>query len=141
MASSSRSGSTQITKAQIEALRRRATAALSKAKNAKKDVEEATERVVQSMEVGASAFGFGLVGGRYGGFEILGLPGDLAAAIGLHATAVMVDEGAEHLHNFGDGALAAYLHTLGLGIGRKWQQDAVTSQLPPPQVPAAPNQG
>lgn len=126
-----------LTKSQIEQLKQRAEAMTSRARNALQraqkekaaaaaQIETITNTVVQSFEVGGTAFGWGLIGGRYGGTEVLGLPGDLAASIALHASAFIVedDNAAEHLHNFGDGSLAAYGHTMGLGIGRRWRIEA-----------------
>lgn len=129
---------------QVRELQEKAQTALARARavktNASKQIQQATETVVQTLEVGGTAFGFGLVTGRYGGVEILGVPGDLATAVALHSIALFVEDEntAEHLHNFGDGCIAAYTHTLGLGIGRRWSQEAsaVVAALPA-QNPAA----
>jgi hypothetical protein len=128
---------------QVRELQAKSQNALAKARaiklNSSKQIEQATETVVQSLEVGGTAFGFGLVTGRYGGVEILGVPGDMAAALALHSVALFVDDEhtAEHLHNFGDGCMAAYLHTLGLGIGRRWSQEASTAHTALPAQESA----
>lgn len=81
--------------------------------------EEATEtvmQVVQTAEVGASAFTHSLIEGYWHGVEFLGVPLPLLTGTGLHVLAFF-DVAPEHMHNFGDGAYASYLTTLGLGIG------------------------
>lgn len=117
------------TKEEIESLRQKASSALKRGRDATAaalaTVEASTRTVVQSGTVGGTAFGWGLVSGRYGGTEILGLPGDLVSAVGFHAVAMFTAEDvSEHLHNVGDGSLAAYGHTMGLGIGARWKREA-----------------
>lgn len=140
-----------LTRTQIEQLKQRADSLALRARNAnmrarqqlemaEAQIQTITNTVVQSLEVGGTAFGWGLVGGRYGGTEFLGLPGDLAAAIALHASAFFVDDEmtAEHLHNFGDGSLAAFGHTMGLGIGRRWRTEAAQQLSVPTAAAPAP---
>jgi len=100
------------------------------AERMKKRVAGATERshetiatLVRTAEVGAAAFGFGVVQGRYGGIEVVGVPIDLGAGLLAHLGAMMGIGGnmSGHLHSFGDGALAAYLTTLGRGTGLGWK--------------------
>lgn len=138
----------QLTRSEIEKLQTDAAAADKRAKStalrARREagalvaqIEESTKAVVQTGIVSGTSFAWGLVGGRYGGTEIVGLPGDLAAAIGAHATAMFMEseQVAEYLHNVGDGSFAAYSHTMGLGIGRRWRAEAARALAAP--VPAA----
>ena len=83
--------------------------------------EEAMGHMVQSMEVGVSALGFGWAEGRYGSIELLGIPANLGASVVMHGLGYfgMAGKHSEHLHNLGDGALASYLHTMGVGIGAR----------------------
>src|SRR5262249_19864715 len=114
-----------ITKEQIHQLQRRAESAIQRAKSMREEAQHAVETAVQSVEVSASAFAFGLANGRWSGAEVIGLPADLAAGMAMHAFAFMLDgESAEHLHNFGDDALASYAPRIGGGVGKKWRDDA-----------------
>lgn len=83
--------------------------------------EEAMGHMVQSMEVGVAALGFGWAEGRYGSIELLGIPANLGASVVMHGLGYfgMAGKHSEHLHNLGDGALASYLHTMGVGIGAR----------------------
>jgi hypothetical protein len=113
-----------ITKEQIAQLQRRAEGAIARAKSMREEAEHAVDTAVQTVEVSAAAFAFGLANGRWAGAEVVGLPADLAAGMAMHAVAFMLDgESAEHLHNFGDGALASYAATIGAGVGKKWRDD------------------
>lgn len=114
----------------------------SKYTNAKKAVQRAREdaretvmAVVRSVEVGGTAFSFGIVNGRWGRPELLGVPVDLGGSIAFHSLGFLMDkEIAGHLHNLGDGAMASYLTALGTGIGAKMLQEssaaAQASQAP-----------
>lgn len=98
----------------------------TRAKNALEKADSVVERVVRTVEVGASAFGFGVVQGKYGGVEVVGIPLELAAGAGLHLLAFAGIGGhmSDHLHHFGDGALACYAATTGRGVGVEWRKKA-----------------
>ena len=99
-------------KNQAEAMTRKAKTALAKA-------DKAVATVITSSEVGASAFLFGLIQGKFGGCSIVGVPADLLSGLALHVLAFAGIGGANahHLHAFGDGALASYLNSLGKQVG------------------------
>jgi hypothetical protein len=88
---------------------------------------ETVERVVQTAEVAGGAFVLGLLNGRYTkmtasgprGPEVVGIPAELAAGLGLHVLGFskLAKNQSHHLHNVGDGALAAYFTQLGRGTG------------------------
>ena len=109
--------SLQITRQDAERLLRTAQNARASIKRAKEHANEAVERVVQTVEVGSTAFGFGIINGRFNGVEVLGVPLDALTGFGLHALGFF-GVAPQHLHNFGDGAMASYLTTTGAGIGR-----------------------
>ena len=81
--------------------------------------QDTTEKVVRTVEVGSSALAFGVVQGRMGSVEIMGVPLDLGAGVALNLLGYFGAAGkySDHLNNFGDGALAAYLCTVGKGVG------------------------
>jgi len=87
--------------------------------NMRQKAEETTKKVVRTAEVGAAAFGMGLLQGRTQGVEILGVPLELGAGLVLNVLGMMDAAGghSEHLTNLGDGCVAAYAATLGRGVG------------------------
>lgn len=100
--------------------------------------EEVATSLVRTAEVSGAAFAVGLINGRYGGFEVLGLPIDLAAGVTLNVLAHSKVGGAKsapHLHALGDGALAVYFATLGRGVGVQMSREA-TAPVPAPAAPA-----
>lgn len=88
--------------------------------------EKGTEQlghVLQSAEVGATAFGFGFLRGKMGDAEgnldLAGMPASLVTAVGMHGLGFMGVFGkhSEHAHNIGDGALAEYAAVQGMRMG------------------------
>lgn len=96
--------------------------------------EQTIERIVTTAEVGGAAFAMGVLQGKTGGVEVFGVPLELGVGLGLNAFALLGGAGkaASHLHNVGNGCLAAYAATLGRGVGTSW-----ASKNPPKQVAAA----
>lgn len=85
------------------------------------------ETVVTSAEVGGMAFAMGVVQGKYGDripVKILDrVPISLVTGLALHLVAFNgKSKNAEHLHAFGDGALAAWANS----VGRDWGRDLQT---------------
>jgi hypothetical protein len=97
--------------------------------NLKKRTEKVAERAVHTVEVGTSAFAFGLLQGKTGGVEVVGVPAELLAGAGLHLAGFLGLGGkmSSHLHGFGDGALASYLTTMGRGVGVQWAAKAAAT--------------
>lgn len=81
--------------------------------------EKTIGTLVRTGEVSAAAFAAGMVQGKYGVVEVVGVPADLAVGAGLHLAGFLGLGGkmSSHLHSLGDGALAAYFVTLGKGTG------------------------
>lgn len=96
--------------------------------------EEMTGHVIQSAEVAGAGFAMGLIGGRYGGVEIVGVPVELALGVGLNIAghAKLAGKSSSHLHALGDGCLAAYFVALGRGVGVQMTREAVPAAPPAP---------
>lgn len=98
--------------------------------------ENVVERVGAALEVSGAAFGMGVVQGRYGGIELVGVPIELVIGAGLNGLGMFAGERyAGHMHNLGNGSLAAYTVNLGRGMGMKWKAQAA---LPPGAAAALP---
>lgn len=111
---------------QVRELQDRASRAIARAKavreNASHQVERLTGIAMDGVTVAGTALGCGVLTGRYEGLDVLGVSVDAVLAVGLHAAGLLVED--EHtartLHSAGHGALAAWSHTYGLGLGRSW---------------------
>lgn len=126
-----------ISRADVEELIKKYESAKRSAKAARDRAEDAVMTVVQTTEVAGTGFTLGAINGRFGGVEFLGIPLDLGLGAGLHLTAMFLRRPiAEHVHNFGDGALCAFATTLGSGVGREMAQRFAQSGYYPPQVGA-----
>lgn len=88
--------------------------------------KQTMDTVVTTTEVSAASFLFGLAQGKFGGIQIVGVPVDLLAGIGLHIMAfsgVGGKKNEQHLHAFADGALASFFNHLGRDVGYAIQSD------------------
>lgn len=108
-------------KDQVEKMKKRTANVVEKS-------HEMVGTIVRTAEVGAAAFSMGLIQGKYGGVEIVGVPMDLGLGIGLHMLGLLGVGGdmSGHLHAFGDGSLAAYLSALGAKTGYSWKRKALS---------------
>lgn len=107
--------------------KQRAERMTNKARNIIQEQKKTMETVVTTTEVSAASFLFGLAQGKFGGIQIVGVPVDLLAGIGLHILAFSKVGGKaneSHLHAFGDGALASFFNHLGRDVGYAVQTDA-----------------
>ena len=122
----------KVGRAEVERLKKQATGAMSRLRSVREKAEETAMVVVRSATVSGTAFLFGLTRGRFideqtgkPGVEIFGVPVELVAAAGFHVLGFMgSDKYGQHLHNFGDGALAAYTVGLGIDVGTRMRQQA-----------------
>lgn len=105
----------------------------------KSHTEKVTEKIVRTAEVGGTAFAVGVMNGKTGGVELLGVPAELAAGLALNVLGYMGAAGkmSDHLGNIGDGALAAFATMEGAKIGVKWQEKAALSGGGQASIPAA----
>lgn len=115
----------QINRAQVAEMASKFQRAMARARNITEKSEETIGQVIQSAEIQASAFTAGVVKGRFGSIEIVGVPADLGAAVGGHVLAFFGGgKYKEHIHNLSDGVLASYMTALGAGIGARMAVEA-----------------
>ena len=98
-------------------------------KRAREKAQETMGEVVQTLEAGSAAFGFGWARGRYaqdGELEVFGVPIDLATGLGLKALsfAEQFDRYDSDASAFGQGALDAWLTAQGVRFGMEARQKA-----------------
>lgn len=100
-----------------------AETALKRAKSAREKGEVVVERVTRTAVTGSTAFALGMVQGRTGGVEVMGVPLDLIVGLGGHVAGFMRLGGrhSDHLHNIGDGGIATYAATMGRSVGNQWK--------------------
>ncbi len=112
---------TRIGRGEIGSWKNKALRLRARMRASENRTRRTVETVVHTTEVSSAAFVAGLVQGRYGGIEVLGVPMDLGLAAVLHVAAFAGLGGkmSSHLHGFGDGFLAAFLTTTGRGVGQE----------------------
>src|SRR3990167_5983244 len=118
----------KLSQAEVMDVHAKAISAISRAKSALAKADEAVDTTVTAVVTAGAAFACGVVQGRYGGVEIIGVPSDLGAGVALHALGFMGIGGksAEYMHAAGNGALACYAATLGRGVGVDWKSKALS---------------
>lgn len=127
-----------LSKQQIHSLKERAESMIKRAKSITEKSEEAIGQVVQSVEINGAAFGAGLVKGRFGTIEVLGVPADLGAFAAGHLLGFFGGgKYKEHIHNLSDGVGASYFTSLGAGIGARMARDAAAGTPAAGTRPAA----
>jgi len=103
-------------------------------------------KLLATGEVVGAAAAVGVASGRFGPLNIGGtpVPIDAAGGIALHLIGFWLDSGlSPHLHNFGNGALAAYATKAGVGVGTSLRMKAglspvsVSGDGDPQQLPGA----
>jgi hypothetical protein len=134
---------TSISKASVSRLAQRAEGLQKRMMRFKAHAEKTTEKVVRTVEVGAMALGMGIVQGRSGSVEIVGVPLELGIGAGLNLLGYFGIAGkhSDHLNNLGDGALAAYLTTVGKGVGTAMKLKSLGGGSSAPAQVQAPAKG
>lgn len=107
----------------LEDMKRQLDSAKARVARVKEEASEAVEIVVSAAEVSGTAFGLGIVNGRWGSPEVLGVPVDAGVGIVAHVFAFM-DIAPNHLHNVGNGGLGSYFSALGVGVGQKMARES-----------------
>lgn len=114
----------QVSLKALESMEQRARTAATRVKRIQEEAHDTVMAVVTSVETFGTTFSFGVINGRWGNPELMGVPVDLGVGILMHGLAFILDDGAEHLHAIGNGALCSYFAGIGVGIGGKMLQEA-----------------
>lgn len=115
---------TDISKASATKLREHVQRLRSTLARTRERTEEGVQTIVQTVEIGGTAFTLGAINGRYGGLEWAGVPLELWLGGGAHALAFFGGPMPSDLHNLGDGAIACFATTLGAGFGADMRERA-----------------
>lgn len=112
----------KITKADAARAMDRLASVKNRIAKVQREAEERVEQAVRTLEVAGAAFGVGVMQGRTGGIEVVGVPLELGAGLALEVLGHLDFAGkmSGHLINVGDGFLAGYATTLGRGVGEEW---------------------
>lgn len=110
----------KISQAELRRASGRLDALRNRMKNMRKQGEKVTEQVILTAETSTAAFAMGFTQGKFkGGIEILGMPLELLLGGGLNLAGWLGLGGklSPHLHGIGNGCLAAFMTTVGRGVG------------------------
>lgn len=129
----------KVTRKDLTGWKGKALRAQNRMKNISKKADQTVGTMVHTAEVSSAAFVAGVVQGRTGGVEVLGVPMDLGLAAGLHVLGFAGVGGkmSNHLHGFGDGFLAAFLATTGRGVGQAMKAKQAGGALATPATSGA----
>lgn len=97
----------------------------AKAKSIRERADSVVDQTLQSVEVSAAAGLSGVVDGYAGQtFAIGGVPVDLLGALALHGVGYFSGmKNAQHMHNLGDGLLAALAVKQGMKLGARMKEN------------------
>jgi hypothetical protein len=133
-----------ITHEHVQHLHKRGESLYRRLEALKEKLSGTTAKAVRTLEVSTAALVGGVIQGKAGpdGAHIMHVPVDLGAGLLLNLLGYFDaagDEYSEHLNNFGDGFLGAYLSSLGFGMGKAWKETgkfSLTTKTPA-QLPTA----
>ena len=107
----------------LEEMKKQLDSARSRVARVKAEASEAVEIVISAATVSGTSFGLGIINGRWGSPELLGVPVDAGVGIAAHVLAFM-DIAPLYLHNVGNGGFGSYFSALGVGVGQKMAREA-----------------
>lgn len=107
----------------LESMKRQVDGARKRVATVKAEADEAVEVVVAAGVVSGTSFGLGIVNGRWGSPEVIGVPVDAGVGIAAHVLAFM-GISPMYLHNVGNGGLGSYFSALGVGVGQKMARES-----------------
>lgn len=111
-----------LTKTEMKSAGQRLHSLKKRIEGIKQHTEKTVEKVVRTAEVGGTAFAIGVLNGKTGGVEVMGVPLELGAGIALNVLSYMGAAGkmSDHLGNVGDGAIASFATMEGVKVGLQW---------------------
>jgi hypothetical protein len=107
---------------QFKKLQKRLETAQNRAKKIREVADDKVAVLIKTTEVSGAAFAAGVLRGAFPkSANMVGIPNELAIAAAFHGVALFGGKGSstQHLHNFGDGFLAAFAVNLGQSVGVK----------------------
>jgi hypothetical protein len=115
-----------VTRKELESTKGRLEALKQRAKKLQAHGEVVAMKLLRTAEVGGAAFLAGAVHGKTGGVEIVGVPLDIGAGLVLNGLSLfgVAGKASDHVGAVGDGFIAAYTHTIGIGVGVAWKEKA-----------------
>jgi len=113
----------QVSKASLTRAHERLGSLQKRLQTVRKAAEHTTEKFLRNAETGGAAFALGVMQGKTGGVELMGMPLELWLGAGLNLAGYFGIAGkhSDHLNALGDGALAAYLTVMGVKVGAEWK--------------------
>ena len=117
---------TNITHEYVAHLHKRGQSLYKRLEALKEKLSGTTAKAVRTLEVSTAAVVGGVIQGKGGpdGAKFMHVPIDLGAGLLLNLLGYFDaagDEYSDHLNNFGDGFLAAYMSGLGFSVGQNWR--------------------
>lgn len=113
-----------------------AESAKNRLRRGKEKAEEMAGQVLQTVEVAGSAFALGYARGRLSGddgeWKMAGVDPELLAGVAFHGLGFLGLFGkySEHVHNVGDGSLAAYAALKGIDLGASKNKTSSAGLMP-----------
>lgn len=120
-----------MTLRQLEDLAKQAKSNKDKVKKYKEEAQKAVNGILNVVEVNGTAFGMGVINGRFQNPQLLGVPVDLGAGVAMQIMSLF-DLAPEHLRAVGNGLTSTYFSALGTGIGAKMLAESEAKQLAAP---------
>lgn len=113
----------KITRGTFDDIAKRYESAKGSIQRIRAETERTVNTFVRSAELNGTAFAAGVINGRYGSPEAMGVPIDLGTGLALHVMGFL-GFASDHLHAIGDGFTSSYFSSLGLGVGKRMADEA-----------------
>jgi hypothetical protein len=113
-----------ITEEHLHHMARRHHATMQKLDTIREKITGFSRHAFGTLEVGAGAWAGGVFEGRFNGWALGPLPGNLLAGVALLVAGhvKLAKDYSEHLTNFGNGLLASYTAAVGYNFGKNWRE-------------------